>query len=514
MVGVPGRSTSCWTCRQRKKGCDRLRPSCGQCTRLQIPCGGYDKIRIFVNTVPEQANGARAGFVAASYSSAAGDNATKCKWAADVLAKKALASFSSTQQSLSAAALYSLYLDGFWSAFLPGGVACSKRSAECSHIGWSIPVQTLCERSGLVRFALLSNALGVLGQQSGKSDVRCEGLRLYGKVLQLFARSLPAREESGTEELLATSMLLGQYEVLQGAANLRSTFASGQRWLSHSLGAEAIILERGPEFFSTGIAHHLFINSRLHLTTLHLRDRRRSPLGTAEWKTVPWTRIPKDPKNELLDVLIEIPAILEALDVLADGGEDCQYTEAYLHQSLAEQCWLCDSLLQQWASSSGENCIGFVEEIVAGNDKKRTTPSSEDIARGHLGLLYWTTCLILYQNLCNISACSTSHLPKRMEPRQYCRKIMELMSFFQTPSVGKFFVNIVSFPAIVAMRFVERHDPPNEISEECRLVLTGFKGKYQSQMENFLGGWPWRFEYQRRLKQQLKHPLQVNIVLS
>ncbi|CAK7219317.1 hypothetical protein SBRCBS47491_003806 [Sporothrix bragantina] len=50
MVGVPGRSKACATCRRRKKGCDFLRPSCSQCLRAGLECGGYERGRIFVHT--------------------------------------------------------------------------------------------------------------------------------------------------------------------------------------------------------------------------------------------------------------------------------------------------------------------------------------------------------------------------------------------------------------------------------------------------------------------------------
>ncbi|UNI24896.1 hypothetical protein JDV02_010615 [Purpureocillium takamizusanense] len=54
MVGVPGRSKGCSTCRRRKKGCDRRLPSCSQCLRLGLPCGGYSRDLVWVTNVPER----------------------------------------------------------------------------------------------------------------------------------------------------------------------------------------------------------------------------------------------------------------------------------------------------------------------------------------------------------------------------------------------------------------------------------------------------------------------------
>uniref|UniRef100_A0A8H7NGK1 Zn(2)-C6 fungal-type domain-containing protein n=1 Tax=Bionectria ochroleuca TaxID=29856 RepID=A0A8H7NGK1_BIOOC len=41
--GVKGRPQACVTCSRRKKRCDLQRPSCGQCRKSCIPCGGYNR---------------------------------------------------------------------------------------------------------------------------------------------------------------------------------------------------------------------------------------------------------------------------------------------------------------------------------------------------------------------------------------------------------------------------------------------------------------------------------------
>ncbi|KAL4965968.1 Zn(II)2Cys6 transcription factor domain-containing protein [Aspergillus stella-maris] len=49
MVGVPGKSKGCGTCRRRKKGCDLQRPACGQCRKSSLFCTGYERATIWVN---------------------------------------------------------------------------------------------------------------------------------------------------------------------------------------------------------------------------------------------------------------------------------------------------------------------------------------------------------------------------------------------------------------------------------------------------------------------------------
>ncbi len=74
-------------------------------------------------------------------------------------------------------------------------------------------VPGLCQRDKLVRLALLTNALGVLGEQSGQPSVTLEGWRVYGKTLQTLARSPPAQCNEKADQFLITSQLLSQYEV-------------------------------------------------------------------------------------------------------------------------------------------------------------------------------------------------------------------------------------------------------------------------------------------------------------
>jgi hypothetical protein len=74
-------------------------------------------------------------------------------------------------------------------------------------------VPNLCERDGMVRLALQANALAVLGEQSGQQSTTIEGWRAYGRSLQILALSLVSRSEEKGDELLATSLLLAQYEV-------------------------------------------------------------------------------------------------------------------------------------------------------------------------------------------------------------------------------------------------------------------------------------------------------------
>ena len=53
MVGIPGKSGGCHTCRQRKVRCDLRKPECNRCLVRKVKCGGYNVSPIFVNRDPD-----------------------------------------------------------------------------------------------------------------------------------------------------------------------------------------------------------------------------------------------------------------------------------------------------------------------------------------------------------------------------------------------------------------------------------------------------------------------------
>jgi hypothetical protein len=221
-----------------------------------------------------------------------------------------------------------------------------------------------------------------------------------------------------------------------------------------------------------------------------IQNRKRSIFSSPEWKSIPWSLRPKDPKDELLDILVEVPAILEDLDDFLGCLSDQVERQTFLRQQLEERCWLYDSQLHQWATNSGSSTVTFVEAKISSESQEDAAPSSEDFAMAHLGMVYWATCILLYHTLWYLVGDSRPKYPGRIDPRQYCRKIALLMPYFHGPGVGAFFMNIAIFPAAVAMGFLARRDPADQPSQERRMLLKSFRGKHGHQLQNFLRSWP------------------------
>lgn len=66
-----------------------------------------------------------------------------------------------------------------------------------------------------MRSALLANALGVLGDASDQPSIKCQGLKAYGRALNMLARAIASKIDEKGEEIIAASTLLTLYEVCQ-----------------------------------------------------------------------------------------------------------------------------------------------------------------------------------------------------------------------------------------------------------------------------------------------------------
>ena len=158
-----------------------------------------------------------------------------------------------------------------------------------------------------------------------------------------------------------------------------------------------------------------------------------------------------------------------------------------------------DRQLQTWAMTSGLSTVTFVEAKVSHEGHEDSAPSSEDFAMAHLGMVYWATCILLYNNLCQLAGDSRMQLPERINPRQYFRKIALLMPYVQGPGMGAFFMNIAAFPTIVAMNFLVQQDLADHPSEERDMLLKSVGVKHGHDLGKVLEIWAQQTVVRRKL---------------
>lgn len=231
----------------------------------------------------------------------------------------------------------------------------------------------------------------------------------------------------------------------------------------------------------------------------YVQNRKRCPLSSLKWKIIPWSTHSKSPKDELIDILVDIPEILE--DIVSLRTLSSQPEKQYLlRQAVEEKCWRCDRQLLSWSTSCGNATVAFVESLITAHsteeNSKNSAPPATDLAMAHLGMIYWTTYSLVSQMLSSLSGASPpgedkNRLPPRIDAHLYSRKVALLIPYFKSPAVGSFLLSFIGFPVAVAASFLARQDSEGNFSEARALLVKAFHGERGSQLQRFLATWPW-----------------------
>lgn len=227
-----------------------------------------------------------------------------------------------------------------------------------------------------------------------------------------------------------------------------------------------------------------------------IQSRKRCPLNSPEWKTIPWSTNPKSTKDQLLDVLIEIPDVLEDMTITETLSDQPEQRHILL-KKLEERCWQCDRQLLSWATACGAEVVAFVESLIAVRDVKDMSNEpalpSTDLAMAHLGLIYWTTYNLLSEILLWLTEAympkdDDIQLPRHLDAHLYYRKVDRLIPYFKKSAVGSYFVSFVGWPVAVATSFLSRQ---GELAEARAFLARALDCEQGILLKRFFGTWPW-----------------------
>lgn len=185
-------------------------------------------------------------------------------------------------------------------------------------------------------------------------------------------------------------------------------------------------------------------------------------LSSPQWKTIPWSHITKCPKDALVDVLVDMPGLLEELDRMLACTDASRKTA--LQQSLMEKCWTHDQELLNWAAmvTSSPETLGIAYQ--AQNCDQISTAA---IAQAHGLSLYWTACLVLYSTI-RLAAGQDAHLPERVDARIYIRNIAKVLPDLFRPGAGMWGQLNAILPLCMALQYAMVDD--SAIEERDMLV--------------------------------------------
>ncbi|CAH0002139.1 unnamed protein product [Clonostachys byssicola] len=333
------------------------------------------------------------------------------------------------------------YVDVFWEMYLPDSRNFTPEARQYSIAGWALLAQKWVHYDGALKLALGAISLNTIGQELGKGWMIHEGRKLYGAALQGMASSVKNLHRKNQNAIIMTSRILSLFEVLFGDGDLAKRY---QDWSGHVSGEEAIMMLTKPENYINRDAHDLLCDGRLRSSTF---ARKKCFFNDRAWKTVPWWRIRKTEKDKLIDIILEVPELLETLDHTTSTYDGEQHIVNM--QTLAARLLQCEEHLKNWHEQASQH-------LMIGEEAQDAT----GLAASHLMSIYWAYRVLIrgvlenYQFYQEIPASAVSLSEMR-------DNILRRTVRFSSAKSGWFGKQIIGFPVGVAMRFA----PPAKTGE-------------------------------------------------
>lgn len=446
MVGVPGRSKGCVTCRKRKKGCDLAQPACGQCNERGIVCGGYDLDRIFIYQANEK--GKKTAPPATPTQLVPIKNAAN----ANISASRQPRPISIVlPDTLRCSAYSEKTVEAFISMYIPCG---KYRASNSDSQGFIDVLPVMIIRDKALQMAVLAIGTAALGRSTEDPNLSRQANTLYGQALMETGMALRDPTRATSEAMMLVPRTMALFEILFGADKSVDQATS---WLSHAMGEMALITSRGPGSFSKGdAAHYLFVNARFRLLISAVRTRKATILNTPEWKTLPWDRIPKTANDTLCDIFCGVPELMEAMELIVSGTLSPKREER-LRTAIISKAWALHLQLQDWVVTNRKEV--YAPEILDGMEPL-TFPNLEIACQT---VRYWVIALLIYSNLdfaANVpetpTSWTTTH-PDRPHPRMYGRLLARSASYLFQERHGIMGATAMSFPLGMTLFYMSRN---------------------------------------------------------
>ncbi|KAK4442809.1 Sterigmatocystin biosynthesis regulatory protein [Podospora aff. communis PSN243] len=459
MVGVPGRSKACLTCRKRRKGCDLKRPTCMQCSKAGLKCGGYDPPRVFVVSTPESR------YPGYSLKATASPQTPSALW--DRIQQNQLSSEETHLRLLSRPEEERRCINLFWEAYFPSGRPIRKSEVRSYTCSWTETAQKLYRDEQCLRHALWANSLLLLGCRHGTDWMGKEAFIWYGKALAVLRVSL-SRSKGVEDASVATIKLLGMFETFSRQQKLKepSDDTESPNWQQHIAGELALFMTRTPLAYVEGDAHYVFADERAEMALSSILRRKRLALSAPEWKSVPWQRIHKDMKDILIDILVEIPGLVEDLDFMR--REESADAREVLRADLERRCWEHHRDLRCWLDLLGRLAkpAGTCPLPCPKPNPKPagTVDIVTRVARVHGMSFFWVTSLVLYSVLREV--CEQQNVEKEgTDPLHHAHRLAEAISILMRPEAGLYGRHSVALQIEIAMRYAAEISSPSEETE-------------------------------------------------
>jgi hypothetical protein len=192
-----------------------------------------------------------------------------------------------------------------------------KTGAEPEPIGYLECLPRLlssAKTNGCMYQAVCATALSALARERRDSPILFEARKKYAAALSRTNLALTDAQQALLDETLMAVHILGIFETAM------STTKDLTPWLNHAIGSATLIKMRGPKIFESRAGTALFYLSQGQMTICSLALRKDI------FKFMPAYEIQRkksNPSRHSLDIVFEIPGILEQLDTLLSDVDRC-----------------------------------------------------------------------------------------------------------------------------------------------------------------------------------------------
>ncbi|RFU80955.1 hypothetical protein TARUN_1240 [Trichoderma arundinaceum] len=354
---------------------------------------------------------------------------------------------------------------------VPDGPQFSPESSDLSSVGWTRFIGDLYNTETALRYATVATATSIVGRINNDEQLRLKGLQVYNWTIQEMIKAVKQPNRAKSDSLVVAARVMALYELFFGPDG--DPGLAG--WQRHSEGQLAMFLARGPDSFISGASHQLFVDSRINIILLAIRQRCASPFSSNEWKTIPWTIVEKSTKDKLIDVMSSLPNILAMVDSLAMMDSqatigfleetDSRVTAEQLRENILQKCRDVIVVLNRWQTHVD---LSIYDYTVAGLPLP-TPQADSEFSLLHLSCVYWSICLMLSGIMESLSEDSptldelenkSSYLEPQdkkpsYSPKTHASKIVNCAHLFFEPLAGAVQGGSGLFPMVCAWRFYE-----------------------------------------------------------
>jgi hypothetical protein len=223
---------------------------------------------------------------------------------------------------------------------------------------------------------------------------------------------------------------------------------------------------QGPQGFRSGTAWAAFQGIRPAIVFCAIYCRQATFLSSEEWCSVPWQLYAKPPWQKAMDIMAQVPELLENFDQLS---RITSYNNWQVRKmQLLNHCGILDGALQAWhqdlPSSFALETADDLWYTKASSRADSPFPMElhfKDQIYAQALILYWATCVLVYHTMQKVRQAPDSTTSSQVEPvlparhddlstqtdpYHYAAYIVQSIPYFLEPSVGLLMRKIFAFP--------------------------------------------------------------------